>query len=130
MKKIMAAASTSTHYHVHVRQTLRQDFSVSVGLGNEFTHAIPLYTQNMQCIINGTFGSGSASTTLCIEKGASGGGPFFAVACVSAPMMTTFPVYHDECVRFRHNWTSAAAAITNEIGRASCRESEELTVVS
>lgn len=114
MKKILAAASTSAHYHVHVRQNLRQDFSVSVGVaGSEFTHNIPLYTQNMQCFINGTFGSGSASTTLCIEKGASAGGPFFNVASVSVPMMTAFPVFHDEVVRFRHNWTSAAAAITN-----------------
>jgi hypothetical protein len=113
MKKIMAAASTSAHYHVHVRQTLRQDVSVSAGLTNEFTHAIPLYTQNMQVFVNGTFGSGSASTTLCIEKGASGGGPFFNFASISVPMTTTIPVFHDEVVRFRHNWTSAAAAITN-----------------
>jgi len=113
MKKIMAAASTSAHYTVHVRQNLRQDVSVSVLGVNEFTHAIPLYTQNMQVFVNGTFGSGSASTTLCIEKGASANGPFFNVASISVPMMTAFPVYHDEVVRFRHNWTSAAAAITN-----------------
>lgn len=114
MKKILAAASTSAHYHVHVKQTLRYDVSASVdGVANQFTHPIPLYTQNMQCFINGTFGSGSASTTLCIEKGASVGGPFFNVASVSVPMMTAFPVFADEVVRFRHNWTSAAAAITN-----------------
>ena len=70
------------------------------------------YNHPFPCV-NGTFGSGSASTTLCIEKGASANGPFFAVASISVPMMTAFPVYHDEVVRFRHNWTSAAAAITN-----------------
>lgn len=114
MKKIIAAGSTSTHYHVHVKQTLRYDVSTSVaGVANQFTHPIPLYTQNMQVFINGTFGSGSASTTLCIEKGASIGGPYFNFASVSVPMTTTIPVYHDEVVRFRHSWTSAAAAITN-----------------
>lgn len=114
MKKIMAAASTSTHYYVHILQTLRPDVSVSVGSNaNQFTHPIPLYTQNMQVYVNGTFGSGSASTTLCIEKGASIGGPFFNVASISVPMMTAIPVFKDEVIRFRHSWTSAAAAITN-----------------
>ena len=113
MKKILAAASTSTHYTVHVRQNLRQDVSVSVLGVNEFTHNIPLYTQNMQVFVNGTFGSGSASTTLCIEKGASAAGPFFNFASISVPMTTTIPVFADEVVRFRHSWTSAAAAITN-----------------
>ena len=113
MKKIIAAGSASTNYYAHIKQSLRNDCSVSVLGANEFTHAIPLYTQNMQVLVNGTFGSGSASTTLCIEKGASAGGPFFNVASISVPMMTAFPVYRDEVVRFRHNWTSAAAAITN-----------------
>jgi hypothetical protein len=113
MKKIIGAGSVSAHYFVHVKQTLRQDVSVSAGLSPEFTHAIPLYTQNMQVILNGTFGSGSASTTLCIDKAASANGPFVNIASISVPMVTAVPVYADEVLRFRHAWSSAAAAITN-----------------
>lgn len=113
MKKIIGAGSASTNYHVHVRQNLRQDQSVSAGLANEFTHNIPLYTQNMEVILNGTFGSGSASTTIAIDKAANANGPFVNVASISAPMVTAIPVFQDETLRFRQVWSSAAAAITN-----------------
>ena len=112
MRKIISAGSASTHYHVHIRQTLRNDVSVSAGLANEFTLPIPLYTQNMGVLVAGTFGSGSASTTIAIDKAPSANGPYINVASISVPMATTIPVYHDEVIRFRQVWSSAAAAIT------------------
>jgi hypothetical protein len=113
MKKIIGAGSASAHYHVHVRQNLRQDQSVSAGLANEFTLNIPLYTQNMEVLLNGTFGSGSASTTIAIDKAASANGAFVNIASISVPMMTAIPVWVDDVLRFRQVWSSAAAAITN-----------------
>lgn len=112
MRKIIAAGSASAHYHVHIKQSLRKDQSVSAGLANEVTHFIPLYTQNAEFLIGGTFGSGSASTTIAIDKAASAGGVFINIASVSVAQVTVIPVFHEDVIRLRQVWSSAAVAIT------------------
>lgn len=113
MRKIISAGSASAHYHVHIKQSLRKDQSVSAGLANEVTHFIPLYTQNAEFIIYGTFGSGSASTTIAIDKAASANGTYINLASVSVSQVTVLPVFHEDVFRVRQVWSSAAAAITN-----------------
>lgn len=113
MRKIISAGSASAHYHVHIKQDLRKDTSVSAGLANEVTHHIPIYTQNAEVFVGGTFGSGSASTTIAIDRGVSANGPFFNIASVSVTQVTVIPVFAGEILRMRQVWTSAAVAITN-----------------
>lgn len=113
MRKIIAAGSTSAHYHVHIKQSLRKDQSVSAGLANEVTHFIPLYTQNAEFIVAGTFGSGSASTTICIDKAASALGTYVNLASISVNNVTVIPVFHEDVIRVRQVWSSAAVAVTN-----------------
>lgn len=110
--QIMTAASTSTHYHVYINQFGDKSYSVSTGLANSRTLNIPVMAQDVRITINGTFGSGSASTQVILDVGPNAT-TFLPILTVSAPMTTTIPLQADHIVRFRHQWTSAAAAITN-----------------
>lgn len=112
MKKIISAGSVSANFHIHIRAG-RDGQLVSAGLTNEFTHHIPLYTQNALLAIQGTFGSGSASTTIAIDRGISAAGPFLNILSISAPQATSIPVYADEIIRIRHTFSSAAVGVTN-----------------
>lgn len=110
--KIMAAASTSTHYHVFINRGGDATYSVSTGLANSRTLNIPVMAQDVRITLNGTFGSGSASTQVILDVSPDGT-TFIPLLTVSVPMTTTFPLQADHIIRFRHQWTSAAAAITN-----------------
>lgn len=112
-KKIISAGSVSANFHIHIKRTEDRGVSVSAGLSNEFTHHIPLYTQNAELVIQGTFGSGSASTTIAIDRGISAAGPFLNIMSISAPQVTVIPVFADEILRIRHTFSSAATGVTN-----------------
>lgn len=115
--QVMTHASTSTHYHVYLYYGKPDvNVTVSTGLANSRTFNIPVHSDNVRFSFNGTFGSGSASTQVIIDVAPN---PKDAVPnwqpllTVSAPMTTVIPMMVDDCIRFRHQWTSAAAAITN-----------------
>jgi len=111
--RVMTAASTSAHYHVFINRFGDASYSVSTGLANSRTLNIPVMAQDVRITLNGTFGSGSASTQVVLDISPDNGTTFLPILTVSAPMTTTFPLQADHVIRFRHQWTSAAAAITN-----------------
>jgi len=115
--QIMTHASTSTHYHVALYyHSPDASQTVSTGLANSRTLCIPIHSDNVRFTFNGTFGSGSASTQVIIDLApdptAAAAGVWFPLLTVSAPQTTVLPLQVDHIVRFRHQWTSAAAAIT------------------
>jgi hypothetical protein len=111
--QIMTHASTSTHYHVALTyHSPDPSVTVSTGLANSRTLCIPVHSDNVRFTFNGTFGSGSASTQVIIDLSPdSSGGVWFPLLTVSAPQTTVLPLQVDHIVRFRHQWTSAAAAV-------------------
>lgn len=113
--KVLAAASTSTHYHVYIQYGAPNPaVSVSAGLlANAHTLNIPIHSDNIRFTFNGTFGSGSASTQVILDLSPDNGGTWMPILTVSAPQTTVLPLQVDHVVRFRHQWTSAAVAVTN-----------------
>lgn len=111
---VIAGASVSTaaqHSHVHVRYGAPNvGSSVSLGLANEKTFFVPVLTRNLGVFVTGTFGSGSASGAMCIDVSPNAGSTFLNLASISAPQMTTIPIFADTIVRFRPAWSSAIAA--------------------
>jgi len=111
--QILTHASTSTHYHVYLYYGKPDaNVTVSTGLANSRTFNIPVHSDNVRFTFNGTFGSGSASTQVILDLSPDRGVTFLPILTVSAPMTTVIPMVVDDVVRFRHQWTSAAAAIT------------------
>lgn len=111
--RILTGASASANHHVYINRADYQAVTVSTGLDNSRTFNIPVMSRDARLIFNGTFGSGSASTQVIVGVGPHDGAAFAALFTVSAPLTTTIPVQADTVVRFVHQWTSAAAAITN-----------------
>ena len=108
---VIQAGSVSANVHVHMRYgTPNADNSVSAGLANEKTYFVPILTRNIGVYCVGTFGSGSASGTVAIERSPNGTVAFQPVASISGSQFTTIPVYADEVLRVRTTWTSAIAA--------------------
>ncbi len=116
--QVMAAASTSAHYHVAVAYSNpNANVTVSTGLTPQRVLCIPIHSDNVRFTFNGTFGSGSASTQVIIEVAgdatAARAGAFVPILTVSAPQTTILPIQTDHILRLRHQWTSAAVAVTN-----------------
>lgn len=115
--QIMTHASTSAHYHVYLNYgSPNANVTVSTGLANSRTFNIPIRSDNIRFTFNGTFGSGSASTQVILEVAPNPKDTSPAwqpLLTVSAPLTTVLPMMVDDGIRFRHQWTSAAAAVTN-----------------
>lgn len=115
--QIMTNASTSTHYHVAIAfSNPNAAVTVSTGLANSRTLCIPVHSDNVRFTFDGTFGSGSASTQVVLDispNPAAAVPSWQPIFTASAPLTTVLPIQVDHVVRFRHQWTSAAAAITN-----------------
>ena len=111
--QIMTAASVSAHYHVYLNYGgMNTQATVSTGLANSKTLNIPVHSDNIRFTFNGTFGSGSASTQVILDLSPNNGTTFLPLLTVSAPQTTVLPLQVGDVIRFRHQWTSAAAAIT------------------
>jgi hypothetical protein len=112
--KIITAGSTSTHYHVYLNYGApNMAVSVSTGLANSRTFSIPVHSDNIRFTFAGNFGSGSASTQVCLDLSPDNGVTFLPIFTASAPLTTAFPLQVGDVVRFRQQWTSAAVAVTN-----------------
>jgi len=111
--QILSAASISANYHIYINRSDIQANSVATGLTNPSTFNIPVQTRDARLTIVGTFGSGSASTQVIVGVGDQSGGRFMPILTVSVPMTTVIPIFADTTLILRHQWTSAAAAITN-----------------